>query len=137
MIKKILDWILGKNDSGSKSSHPLDGATRTAQERAEAPYKVETPPALTPEVVAKLQEAHDAVVASGQPDDAKGLDEAIAAQAAAPIVQTPPVTVKAKYKRAELNKKTKKELLDLAAQHGLAVKARMTKEELVKILAKV
>lgn len=27
-----------------QSSHPLDGATRTAQERAQAPYKLETPP---------------------------------------------------------------------------------------------
>jgi cell division septation protein DedD len=47
----------------------------------QAPYKVETP-AFTPEVVARLQAAHDAVVASGQPDDCKGLDAAIAAQAA-------------------------------------------------------
>lgn len=50
----------------------------------EAPYKVDQPPVLEPVVVAKLQEAHDAVVASGQPDDAKGLDAAVAAQAAQP-----------------------------------------------------
>jgi hypothetical protein len=119
MIKKILDWILGKNNSGSKSVEQ------------EAPYKIDAPTQVA------LQKAHDEVVASGQPDDSKGLEEAIAIQAAQPIVETAPVTVKAKYKKAELNKKTKKELLELAAQHGLEVKSRSTKEELVKILVKV
>lgn len=121
MIKKILDWILGK-------SEPVKAA--------EAPYKVEAP-AFAPEVAVTLQAAHDQVVASGQPDDSKGLDAAVAAQLAQPVVETAPVTVKAKYKKAELNKKSKKELLELAAQHGLTVKARSTKEELVKVLAKV
>ena len=116
MIKKILDWILGKNDSGS--SHPLDGATRAAQERATAPYKVETP--------APMPEAQPLPVI-----------EPVTEKAEVPVVETAPVTVKAKYKKAELNKKSKKELLDLAAQHGLTVKARSTKEELVKVLAKV
>lgn len=117
MIKKILDWILGKNDSAS-SSHPLDGATRAAQERAEAPYKVEAPAP---------------VIDTYQPVERVEPPAAIPT----PVVETAPVTVKAKYKKAELNKKSKKELLDLAAQHGLAVKARQTKEELVKILVKV
>lgn len=119
MIKKILDWILGKNDSAS-SSHPLDGATRAAQERAEAPYKVETPVVESPVAVS----ASDVPVVEVVPT-------------VAPVVETAPVTVKAKYKKVDLNKKTKKELLELAAQHGLVVKARQTKEELVKILAKV
>jgi hypothetical protein len=119
MIKKILDWILGKNNSAS-SSHPLDGATRTAQERAVAPYKVE-PPAETASVA--VVDTQPIITGMEAPD--------------APVVETVPVTVKAKYKKADLNKKSKKELLDLAASHGLAVKARQTKEELVKILAKV
>ncbi len=119
MIKKILDWILGKNDSAS-SSHPLDGTTRAAQERAEAPYKVETPVVELPVAVS----ASDVPVVEVAPT-------------VAPVVETAPVTVKAKYKKVDLNKKTKKELLELAAQHGLVVKARQTKEELVKILAKV
>lgn len=33
-----------------QQSHPLDGATRTAQERAEAPYKIEAP-VVTPIMV--------------------------------------------------------------------------------------
>lgn len=111
MIKKILDWILGKTDSGT--SHPLDGPTRAAQERAEAPYKVEAPVATPVPEVQPLPEV------------------------AAPIVEAAPVTVKAKYKKADLKKKTKAELLELAAVHGLTVKARLTKEELVNILAKV
>ena len=119
MIKKILDWILGKNDSAS-SSHPLDGATRTAQERAEAPYKVEAPAVVEVTPAPAPVEVPPALTV-----------------VPAPVVETAPVTVKAKYKKAELNKKSKKELLDLAAQHGLAVKARQTKEELVKVLAKV
>ncbi len=111
MIKKILDWILGKNDSASSSA---------AQESAAVPYKVEAPavvevaPAAAPIEVPPTPVAEDL-----------------------PVVETAPVTVKAKYKKAELNKKTKKELLELAAQHGLEVKSRATKEELVKVLAKV
>ena len=123
MIKKILDWILGKSDSGSNERHPLDGATRVAQERAEAPYKVETPvkeTAVEPvaQEVAKVEEA------------------AVAVETEVKTVVAP-VTVKAKYKKAELNKKTKKELAALAEQHKLEVKSRATKEELVKALSKV
>jgi hypothetical protein len=55
----------------------------------------------------------------------------------APVVEIAPVTVKAKYKKADLNKMTKKELVELAAKHSVEVKARATKEELVKVLAKV
>ena len=119
MIKKILDWILGKNEPAQPA----------------APYKVETPPTLQPEVVEQLQAAHDAVVASGQPDDAKGLDEAIAAQAA--VAEVAPVTVKAKYKKADLSKMTKAELLELVAKHGLEVKSRAAKAEIIKALSKV
>jgi hypothetical protein len=77
---------------------------------APAPYKVETP-------------APEAVVAP--------------VPAPAPIVETAPVTVKAKYKKAELEKMTKKDLLDLVAKHSVEVKSRATKEELVKVLVKV
>ena len=128
MIKKILDWILGK-------SEPVKAA--------EAPYKVDISsvnpmsPVFTPEVTVALQAAHDQVVASGQPDDSKGLDEAIAAQAAQPVVETAAVTVKAKYKKTDLNKMTKAELLALAAKHGVEVKSRAPKADLVKALAKV
>jgi hypothetical protein len=123
MIKKILDWILGK-------SEPVKAA--------EAPYKIDTTSInpLSP-VAVQLQEAHDAVVASGQPDDSKGLDAAIAAQAAQPVLETATVTVKAKYKKTDLNKMTKAELLALAAKHGVEVKARSPKADLVKVLAKV
>ena len=118
MIKKILDWILGKNEPAQA-----------------APYKVEAPVMLAPEALAPLQAAHDAVVASGQPDDAKGLDEAIAAQAA--VAEVAPVTVKAKYKKADLGKMTKAELLELVAKHGLEVKSRAPKAEIIKALSKV
>lgn len=120
MIKKILDWILGKNDSGSTTTtHPLDGATRTAQERAEAPYKVEAPVTPVPEVQPVPE-----VAVSVTP-------ETVA------VAEVAPVTVKAKYKKSQLNDMTKKELLDLAAQHGVEVKARAAKAELVKALSKV
>lgn len=115
MIKKILDWILGKNDSGSKTTHPLDGATRAAEEKA-APYKIETPVQEVPVV--------------------KEVVESVTV-AEAPIVETAAVTVKAKFKKAELNKMTKKELLELAAQHGVTAKARAAKADLVKALSKV
>jgi hypothetical protein len=83
--------------------------SETAQAEAQAPYKVEAP------------------VAPAAP----------VAEVAAPIVETAPVTVKAKYKKTELNKMTKKDLLDLVTKHGLEVKSRATKEELVKALSKV
>jgi hypothetical protein len=122
MIKKILAWITGKSDKPT-----------------EAPYKVEaiTPMPLGTEAVMSLQAAHDQVVVSGQPDDSKGLDEAIAAQAARSAVEVAPVTVKAKYKKAELTAMTKAQLMELVTKHGVEVKARATKEELVKVLVKV
>jgi hypothetical protein len=101
MIKKILDWILGKNDSGSTSIGQ------------EAPYKVEQP----------------AIMPVAEPT--------VPVVETAPIVETAPVTVKAKYKKAELNKMTKAQLMELVTKHSLEVKARSTKEELVKVLAKV
>ncbi len=79
-----------------------------------APYKVETPVMLPPEAVMVVPEA---IVPAA--------------------IETTPVTVKAKYKRAELNKMTKAQLMELVTKHSLEVKARSTKEELVKVLAKV
>lgn len=105
MIKKILDWILGKNDSESTT----------------APYKVEAP----------VQESAPAAA------PAKEVTSETASKPATPIVETAPVTVKAKYKKAELNKMTKAQLMELVTKHSLEVKARSTKEELVKVLAKV
>ena len=88
---------------------------------AEAPYKVETP-AVTPEVTAPT--VVEAVV--------------IAPEAVIPAaLEVAPVTVKAKYKRADLNKMTKAQLMELVTQHSLDVKARATKEEIVKALVKV
>ena len=88
---------------------------------AEAPYKVETP-VVTPEVTAPT--VVEAVV--------------IAPEAVIPAaLEVAPVTVKAKYKRADLNKMTKAQLMELVTQHSLDVKARATKEEIVKVLVKV
>ena len=100
MIKKILDWILGKNDSGSQS---------TVQE---APYKVEAPVVEQPAPVAEVVQEK-------------------------PVVETAAVTVKAKYKKAELEKMTKAQLVELATKHGLELKARAPKADLVKALTKV
>jgi hypothetical protein len=107
MIKAILAWITGKSDTKA----------------AEAPYKVETP-------TVDMSVGTDAVVV---------VKEAVvpAEVLPTPAFEVAPVTVKAKYKRVDLNKMTKKDLLALVAQHGLEVKARSTKEELVKVLAKV
>ncbi len=63
--------------------------------------------------------------------------EATVVETPAPVVETAPVTVKAKYKRADLTKMTKAELLELVTKHGVEVKSRATKEELVKALSKV
>lgn len=63
-----------------------------------------------------------------------GIEAVMVAPAA---IETAPVTVKAKYKKADLNKMTKAQLMELVTKHSLEVKARSTKEELVKVLAKV
>ena len=107
MIKKLLDWITGKSETP-----------------AQAPYKVEAPKVeAMPLGTEAVMVAPSAVV-----------PEAIVPAAA---IETAPVTVKAKYKKADLSKMTKAELMELVAKHGLEVKARSTKEELVKVLAKV
>ena len=52
-------------------------------------------------------------------------------------IETTPVTVKAKYKKSELNNMNKTELMALIEKHSIEVKARSTKEELIKLLMKV
>lgn len=110
MIKTILAWITGKSD------------TRVVEA---APYKVEEQPAMTN--VAIGTEAVYVAPAAVVPE----------AIVPAEAVEVAPVTVKAKYKRADLNKMTKAQLMELVAKHSLEVKARSTKEELVTVLAKV
>lgn len=107
MIKTILAWITGKSET----------------KVAEAPYKVETP---------TVTDASSAEVASVVAVSASDVPVTTA-----PAVEVAPVTVKAKYKRADLNKMTKAQLMALVTQHSLEVKSRATKEELVKVLAKV
>lgn len=74
---------------------------------AEAPYKVEVVPVATADVPVTVE-----------------------------TVTTKVLEVKPKFKKADLSKMTKKELLELAANRGLAVKARATKDELVTALLK-
>jgi hypothetical protein len=112
MIKTILAWITGK-------SEPVKAA--------EAPYKIDAP-AVVDAVAPKVEElpvSAEAVIV---------VPEAVVPAAA---VEVAPVTVKAKYKRVDLNKMTKAQLMELITKHSLEVKARATKEELVKVLVKV
>ena len=113
MIKTILAWITGKSDTKAP----------------EVPYKVEAQPAMTNVAIGTeaVYVAPEAVVPA-----------AVVPDAIIPVaIETAPVTVKAKYKRADLNKMTKAELMELVTQHSLEVKARSTKEEIVKVLVKV
>jgi len=111
MIKTILAWITGKSDTKA----------------AEVPYKVEVPVASKEEVMPIGTEAVMVAPAAVVPE----------AIVTAPAVEVAPVTVKAKYKKADLNKMTKAQLMELVTKHSLEVKARSTKEELVKVLVKV
>ena len=52
-------------------------------------------------------------------------------------IETATVTVKAKYKRADLTAMTKAQLMEMVTKHSVEVKARATKEELIKVLVKV
>ena len=110
MIKTILAWITGKSDTKAP----------------EVPYKVEAPVTSKEEMMPIGIEAVMVAPAAVVP-------EAVIPAA----IETAPVTVKAKYKRADLNKMTKAELMELVTQHSLEVKARSTKEEIVKVLVKV
>ena len=126
MIKKILAWITGKSDTAVAEA---------------TPYKVEAQPAMTnvaigteavyvaPEAVAPAEVVQMAIETA---------PEAVApAEIVQMAIETAPVTVKAKYKKADLTKMTKAELMGLITKHGVEVKARSTKEELVTVLAKV
>ena len=123
MIKTILAWITGKSDKP-----------------AEAPYKVETPkveamPIGTEAVMATTEQRYVGENEQGAIyETVVVVPEAIVPTDA---IETAPVTVKAKYKKADLGKMTKAELMELVTKHGVEVKARSTKEELVKVLVKV
>jgi hypothetical protein len=114
MIKKILAWITGKSDTVVAEA---------------APYKVETLPAGTEAAI---------VVGAGTETMVVIVPDAVAPAAVVPAaIETSTVTVKAKYKKADLNKMTKAQLMELVTKHSLEVKTRSTKEELVTVLAKV
>jgi hypothetical protein len=125
MIKKILAWITGKSDTTVAVA---------------APYKVEATPTVTD---ANSSETTSTVVTEqryvGENEQGAIYEQVVVVpEAVAPAaIETAPVTVKAKYKKADLNKMSKKELMELVTKHGVEVKARATKEELVKVLAKV
>ena len=106
------------------------GETGTDQS-AQAPYKME-PPTLAPVVEPELISTE---ITEAPPVTEKPAKKARAKKPTA--IETAPLEVKAKYKRADLNKMSKKELLELASKHKLEIKSRATKEELVKTLAKV
>lgn len=91
----------------------LFGAKPNAQE-AEAPYKVETP-AVVPVATADIP-----VVLPTEPV----------------AVTTAVLEVKPKFKKADLEKMNKAQLVALAQERGLDVKARTVKAELVKALMK-
>ena len=110
MIKKLMDWITGKSDAVVKS--------------VEVPYKVEV------QNTEAMPIGTEAVMVA----PAAVVPEAIVPAAA---IETAPITVKAKYKKADLTAMTKAQLMELVDKHGVEVKARSTKEELVKVLVKV
>lgn len=96
----------------------ITGKSDTAVAEA-APYKVEAQPAMTNVAIGTeaVYVAPEAVIPAA--------------------IETAPVTVKAKYKKADLNKMTKAQLMELVTKHSLEVKTRSTKEELIAVLAKV
>ena len=111
MINKLISWL--KGDRVAKSSE------------LEVPYKVDAPVLVDP-----LPAGIEAVMVA---------PSAVVPEAVVPVaaVEVTPVTVKAKYKKAELTAMTKAQLMELVTKHGVEVKARSTKEELVKVLVKV
>ena len=129
MINKLISWL--KGDRVAKSSE------------LEVPYKVDAPVLVDPlpagieaVMVAPSAVVPEAVVPVAAVEVAPA---AVVPEAVVPVaaVEVAPVTVKAKYKKAELTAMTKAQLMELVIKHGVEVKARSTKEELVKVLVKV
>jgi len=139
MLKKILSWFTG--------SAPSDNATVP-----EAPYKLEPPAQEEGAWPFPTERADDGGASVEQSVTAEtdskpkkksqakkskteevwpfpGIDPSNAAT-------TAPVEVKAKFKRADLAKMTKAELLDIIKDKGLEVKARAAKDELIKVILK-
>jgi len=124
MIKKILDWILGKNEK---------------PQEAAAPYKVEAPVEALPLVQLEQTTTTPAVEQRYVGENEQGAiyeQVAVAAEAVPVAIETAPVTVKAKFKKAELAKLSKKALVELAGKHGVEIKARATKDIIIKSLLK-
>ena len=119
MIKKLIDWITGKSDTAVVEA---------------APYKVEV---VRAEAVPLGTEATIIAVShSDMPINASTVE--VVSNAVVPAaIETATVTVKAKYKRADLTAMTKAQLMELVTKHSVEVKARATKEELIKVLVKV
>jgi len=114
MIKKLIDWITGKSEKVVAEA---------------APYKVEAVPLGTEATII-------AVSHSDMPINASAVE--VVPNAVIPAaIETATVTVKAKYKRADLTAMTKAQLMELVTKHSVEVKARATKEELIKVLVKV
>ena len=107
MIKKLIDWITGKSEPVVKSVE------------VDAPYKVEAMPLGTEATIIAV--SHSDIPIEFVPS----------------AIETATVTVKAKYKRAALTAMTKAQLMELVTKHSVEVKARATKEELIKVLVKV
>jgi hypothetical protein len=121
MIKKILAWITGKSDTAVAEA---------------APYKVEVVTPKAEEIPLGTEATIIAVSHSDMPINALTVE--VVPNAVVPAaIETSTVTVKAKYKKADLTAMTKAQLMELVTKHGVEVKARSTKEELVKVLVKV
>jgi len=118
MIKKIIAWITGKNEPTA----PAPSIGRVIPAGTEASASWPFPKAEVPTSTEAVVVVPDAVVP---------------AEVLPVAIETAPVTVKAKYKKADLNKMTKAQLMELITKHGVEVKTRSTKEELVTVLAKV
>jgi len=98
MIKTILAWITGKSDNKAP----------------EVPYKVEALPAGT--------EAANITAVYVAPEAAATTPIPLVVELPVDAVEVSPVTVKAKYKRADLNKMTKAELMELVTKHSVKLK---------------
>jgi hypothetical protein len=148
MIKKILGWITGKNQNTDASAvtppapYKVEtqqvsiavGGDTTVTHISETPAVAATVQPVWPFPTGQVPEEGVSVTTEEkvQPKKAKKA-KAIPSNA----VETATVTVSAKYTKTELTKMNKTELLELIAKHGLEVKARASKEELITALSKV
>ena len=138
MLKKILSWFTGPAQTDNAPEAPYKLEPPVIEEEASWPFPTERADdggaSVEQSVTAQAESTpkKKAQTKKSKTEEVWPFPSIDPSNAAA----TAPIEVKAKYKKADLTKMSKAELATIAKESGLEVKARITKEELVKVILK-